>query len=181
MRRSSSSWLGLLGFGGVVAASALVGALAQRRGREWYHGLEKPSFTPPDWLFAPVWTGLYTLMAGSAWRVWRSRRSRARSRALALWGAQLAANAAWTPLFFGARRPGWALADLALLVAGAGAYANQARKVDRAAAWMMAPYLLWRAFAGVLNEEIARRNAPRSLAWALARSPVLRGRRRPRA
>ena len=162
--KRSSSWLALLGFGGAVAASALVGVGGQRRGRVWYHALDKPRFTPPDRLFAPVWTGLYALMAGSAWRVWRARPSPARARALALWSAQLAANAAWTPLFFGARRPGWALADLALLVAGLGAYVNEARKVDRAAAWMMAPYLAWSGFAGLLNEEIARRNRPGSLA-----------------
>ena len=156
--KRSSSWAALLGFGGAVAASALVGGLTQKSGRAWYRTLDKPAFTPPDWLFGPVWTGLYALMAGSAWRVWRTPPSPARSRALTLWGAQLAANAAWTPIFFGARRPAWALADLALLVAAIGAYVNDARKVDRAAAWMMAPYLLWSGFAGLLNEEIVRLN-----------------------
>jgi len=151
-------WWALAGFAGVVAGAALVGGVAQKGSRAWYRTLRKPAFTPPDWIFGPVWSGLYALMAASAWRVWRQPPAPERSRALALWGAQLAANAAWTPLFFGARRPAWALADLALLIAGIGAYVSEARKVDRAAAWMMAPYAAWSAFAGALNEEIVRLN-----------------------
>jgi len=153
-----SSWWALAGFAGAVAAAALVGGVTQKGSRGWYRTLRKPAFTPPDWIFGPVWTGLYVLMAGSAWRVWRQPPSPARSRALALWGVQLAANAAWTPIFFGARRPAWALADLALLAVGLGAYINEARKVDRASAWMMAPYAAWSSFAAALNEEIVRLN-----------------------
>lgn len=153
-----SSWIALAGFAGAVTASALVGGLTQRKGNAWYRTLRKPSFNPPDWIFGPVWTGLYGLMAASAYRVWRRPSSAERSRALTLWGAQLAANAAWTPLFFGARRPAWALGDLALLLVGIGAYINEARKVDRPAAWMMAPYAAWSSFAALLNEEIVRLN-----------------------
>lgn len=151
-------WWALAGFAAAVAGVALVGGVAQKGSRAWYRGLRKPGFTPPDWIFGPVWTGLYALMVGSAWRVWRRPASAERSRALGLWGAQLVANAAWTPLFFGARRPAWALADLALLGVGIGAYINEARKVDRAAAWMMAPYAAWSTFAAALNEEIVRAN-----------------------
>lgn len=153
-----SSWLALAGFAGAVAASALVGGLTQKNSRSWYRTLRKPSFNPPDWIFGPVWTGLYALMAGSAYRVWKTPPSPERSRALGWWGAQLAANAAWTPLFFGAKRPAWALVDLALLLGGIGAYVNAARKVDRPAAWMMAPYAAWSGFASLLNEEIVRLN-----------------------
>lgn len=160
-RERKTSIGALVGFGLATAAAAGVGAIATRRTvrSPWYALLRKPSFQPPRRAFAPVWTGLYALMAGSAWRVWRTAGSPARTRALVLWGTQLGFNAAWTPLFFGARRPKAALADLVALSLSLGAYANEARKVDRAAAWMVAPYLGWTAFAGALNEEIARRNA----------------------
>jgi tryptophan-rich sensory protein len=158
MKRRSSSWLALLGFGGACAAAALLGVRANRRGKRWYDGLSKPPFNPPDAVFAPVWTGLYALMTASAHRVWQAPPSPSRTRALALWGTQLGANAAWSPLFFGARRPRAALADLGLLVAAIALYAREAGKVDRAAAWMMAPYGAWCAFAGLLNEELVRRN-----------------------
>ncbi len=155
--RRCSIWA-LAGFAGAAAASAVIGGLTQKSSRGWYRTLRKPAFNPPDWIFGPVWTGLYALMAVSAYRVWRRPASRERTRALRWWGAQLAANAAWTPLFFGAKRPMWALADLALLLVGLGAYLNEARKVDRAAAWMMVPYAAWSSFASVLNEEIVRLN-----------------------
>src|SRR5690242_12754491 len=108
MRRPG--WLALAGFAGAVAAAALLGGRAQSKNRTWYRTLKKPAFNPPDWVFGPVWTGLYATMAYSAYRVWRMPASPQRTRALALWGVQLAANAAWTPLFFGARAPKAALA-----------------------------------------------------------------------
>ena len=153
-----SWWKALGGFVGAVAAAAVVGGVATTRNQDWYRSLRKPPFNPPDWLFGPAWTTLYALMATSAYRVWRAPPSPERSRALGLWGAQLALNAAWSPLFFGAHRPRAALVDLALLVVGICAYANEARKVDAPAAWMMAPYGAWCAFAGLLNEEIVRLN-----------------------
>lgn len=155
MRRS---WKALAAFGGAVAAAALPGAWVTSRSLGWYRRLERPSWTPPDALFGPVWTALYATVAASGYRVWRASPSRARSRALALWAAQLALNGAWTPLFFGAHRPRAALADLGLLLAAIGAYASQAAKVDRPAAWMMAPYGAWCAFATALNADIVIRN-----------------------
>jgi tryptophan-rich sensory protein len=118
-----------------------------------------------------VWTVLYALMAASAYRVWRREAGPARSRALALWWTQLAFNAAWSPLFFGAHRPRAALADLGLLFASLSAYALQSSRVDRGAAGLIAPYLAWAGFAGVLNEEIVRRNGKRS---GLVAVPLLR-------
>jgi translocator protein len=148
----------LAGFCGACAATALLGARATLRNKRWYRTLKKPAFTPPDSLFGPVWTALYALMSISAYRVWRAPPSTERSRALGLWGAQLAANAAWSPLFFGAHRPRAALADLTLLLSAVGLYSSQARRVDAPAAWMMVPYLAWAGFATVLNGEIVRRN-----------------------
>lgn len=126
--------------------------------REWYGRLEKPSFNPPDFVFAPVWTALYALIAVSGYRVWSSDAGRERTQALTLWGAQLTLNAAWSPLFFGAKKPALALADLLTMLAAIASYTAAARKVDKPAAWLMSPYLAWVAFAALLNEEIVRLN-----------------------
>lgn len=148
-------------FAGAVASSAALGSrFNPGRGetREWYDSLEKPSFNPPNGVFPIVWTTLYALMAASAYRAATRGSGRARSLSLGLWGTQLALNAAWSPLFFGAKKPRWALADLAALLGAIAAYTTVVRKVDAKAALMMAPYLAWVAFAGVLNAEIVRRN-----------------------
>lgn len=108
----------LLALGGFLAASfgaAAFGAYVTNRSVDsWYPTLEKPAWRPPNAAFGPVWTVLYTLMALAAWLVWRADDSTAsthtaRKRALAAWGIQLALNAAWSAVFFGARSPavGW--------------------------------------------------------------------------
>ena len=94
----------------------------------------------------------------SAARVYQAEPSPDRTRALALWGAQQALNAAWSPLFFGQRRPRAALFDLGLLWGTLGSYAVQARKVDRAAAALVVPCLAWVSFAALLNGEVVRKN-----------------------
>lgn len=151
----------LLGFGAATAAAAVLGTLATRRSvnSAWYNvELKKPPFQPPRRVFGPVWTALYGLMTASAARVHEAPPSRERTRALTLWGTQLALNAGWSALFFGARRPKVALAELGVLLAAIGAYVHQARKVDPRAAQLMLPYLGWTAFATLLNEEIVRLN-----------------------
>jgi tryptophan-rich sensory protein len=159
-RSRMASALGLLTFGGATAATALIGARATASSVDgWYDGLRKPSFTPPKKVFGPVWSGLYALVALSAWRVWKAPQSRRRKVSLGLWAAQLVLNAAWSPLFFGLRRPRSALVDLAALGAATVGYAVAARRVDPPAAAVMLPYLGWLAFAGALNEEIVRLNA----------------------
>ncbi len=156
-----SAWVGLA-FPAMTGAAAVLGGAATQKGlgRD-YRRLEKPPLHPPDWVFGPVWTALYSMMTWSALRVWRRRGAKGRRTALALWGAQLAANAAWTPLFFARRLRGWALVDLAALLGLIGAYVAAAGKVDRTAARLMLPYLGWTAFAGYLNAEVFRRNRPR--------------------
>lgn len=152
---------GLMIFGGSVVAVMLLGGLFNPgRGdtRAWYDGLEKPSLTPPDWLFGPVWTVLYILIAIAGRRVWNQTDSSDRSVALRWWTVQMAANAAWSPLFFGAKRPTPALVIIVLMVITIAGFIFTSRKVDKAAPWMFAPYLLWVSFATYLNAEIARRN-----------------------
>lgn len=125
---------------------------------EWYDALEKPSFTPPPAAFPIAWTTLYALMAYSAFRVWKNGKGTDRRNALTLWGTQLALNAAWSPIFFGAKKPELALADLIALFVAVGFYTRSAARSDKPAAWMMVPYLAWLTLAGALNEEIVRLN-----------------------
>ena len=133
--------------GGQVTAPNIAG---------WYAGLAKPSFNPPDWVFAPVWTALYVLMAVAAWRVWR--RTSWRAYPLALWQFQLALNVCWSFIFFGLHAVPAALAELVLLWAFILATFLAFRTQDRWAGWLLAPYLAWVGFAGVLNYEIWRLN-----------------------
>lgn len=161
MRKSkSTSLIALAAFGAATAGAAWFGARYSRdRNRSsWYRDLDKPSFTPPDEAFSAVWTALYAMIALSGWRIWCAAPSRERNRALGLWIAQLAANARWSKLFFGQRRPLAALGEDVALERIVLSYIASARKVDRLAAGMFIPYAAWVAFASVLNAEIARRN-----------------------
>lgn len=153
------SALAFVGFAGLTAAAASLGARATLKGKGlWYRTLHKPSFTPPDKAFAPIWTALFAMMTISAWRVYRKPPSTARSAALGLWTVQLGMNAAWSVLFFGEHKKAAALLDIGLLTTTVAGYMATARKVDKPAALLMAPYLGWCGFAGVLNEEIVRTN-----------------------
>jgi tryptophan-rich sensory protein len=149
-------------FGALSYGAAALGTLTMRgRGapdKRWFRSLNKPAFQPPNWLFGPVWTVLYGTLAYSGYRIWRAERSPQRTRALAWWGAQLALNAAWTPLFFGARKPALALADIGALDVAATSYAVSAAKVDPTAVKVVAPYLTWLMFATSLNGSIVVKN-----------------------
>ena len=158
--RRVRDWAVLAGFIAACLAAGAVGSLLS--GSEpgaWYAGLRKPAFNPPGWVFGPVWTVLYVCMAVAAWLVWRCRAAPGRGRALGLFGAQLALNAAWTGLFFGLRSPGLALAEIVALLVLIAWTAWAFRGVRRAAGWLMAPYLAWVAFAAVLNLALWRLNA----------------------
>jgi len=146
-------------YAGAVAAAAAGGGVATSRSvATWYPELRKPAWTPPSQAFGPIWTVLYAQMAYSARRVDRST-GPGRRRALRLWWLQLGLNAAWTPVFFGARRPGaGAVVIGALLPAVAGTAVASAR-VDRRAGLLYAPYLAWSTYAAALNVAIWRRNS----------------------
>ncbi|MBX7207625.1 MAG: tryptophan-rich sensory protein [Verrucomicrobiaceae bacterium] len=126
---------------------------------EWYASLRKPSWNPPGWLFGPVWTALYTMMAVAAWMVWKRGGFIVQRVALTRFLVQLALNAAWTPLFFGLHRPDWALVDIALLGLAVAMTIAAFHRVHRGAAWMLVPYLAWVSFATVLNFTLWRLNA----------------------
>jgi translocator protein len=118
---------------------------------QWYRGLAVPPLTPPDNVFGPVWTILYTMMAIAAATLWQNSPPGKARMPLALYATQLALNALWSVLFFGAHAPGWALIDLALLwiaiVATIVAFFRQVKIAGR----LLVPYLLWVSFAGYLN------------------------------
>jgi tryptophan-rich sensory protein len=141
-----------------VAVAAGIGGVGTATGvRTWYPTLDRPSWRPPDQAFGPVWSVLYAANAVSAWLVWRANPSESR-KPLTLYGAQLALNAAWPLLFFGLKRPGLALIEIALLwVAIAATVAAFARR-RRTAALLLVPYLAWVTFALALNRELWRRN-----------------------
>lgn len=148
----------LLALAAIVGSTALAAAGGARMERRWYARLKKPALTPPGIVFPIVWTALYTLQAVSAFRVWRAPKSPARTKALALWGTQLAFNGAWSPIFFRAHSPRFAFANILALDGALAAYVQTASKVDRPAAWLASPYLAWVGFATYLNEEIVRLN-----------------------
>jgi tryptophan-rich sensory protein len=118
---------------------------------EWYAGLAKPAFNPPGWLFGPVWTVLYVLIAVAGWRVWRKDVGGPPMR---LWWAQLILNFLWSPTFFAAHRIGLAFVVVLLLLAAILAFMVMSWRQDRVAAWLFAPYAAWVAFAAVLNGAI---------------------------
>lgn len=127
--------------------------------REWYPTLTKPFFTPPNWLFAPAWTTLYTLMGIAAYLVWSEGTSKGVVQiALAAYVVQLLLNAAWSPVFFGLRAPGPGLIIIVLLWVAIVVTITWFARVSSIATWLMVPYLLWVTYAAALNFEIWRLN-----------------------
>ncbi len=151
MSSRTPAWLGLLPFLVAVAVVAAVGGLAAGSAGQTYAALELPPFAPPSWLFGPVWTVLYVMIAVAGWLAWRAS---GWSLALTLWSAQLVLNLVWTPLFFAADLYVWALLDIVLLLALVAWTASLFRRTSPVAAGLMVPYLLWVGFATALNAAI---------------------------
>ena len=159
MDRTVTSLFVLVAFVAICFAAAGIGGIATARTLDaWYASLEKPSWTPPGWLFGPVWSILYLMMAIAAWLVWRRRTSVNIKLPLTLFFVQLALNAAWSWLFFGLQRPGLAFADLVLLWLAILVTMFVFWKRATPAGWLMVPYLLWTTFAAALNLAIWRLN-----------------------
>ena len=153
----NNQWLMLVGFLVVTfGVTAISGIATSGSVRSWYPTLVKPAWNPPGWVFGPVWTALYAMMAVAAWWVWRQA---GWGGALALFGMQLALNAAWSPLFFGLRRIDLALADIVFLWAAIVATTVAFWKVTPVAGWLFVPYLLWVTFAAALNFALWMLNA----------------------
>ncbi len=127
---------------------------------DWYAQLQKPAVNPPGWVFAPVWTVLYFLMAVAAYLVWNKGLDTPYVKtALTSFAVQLILNALWTPLFFGLHLIGWALADIMVLLTAIAATILAFNKVSRLAAILLIPYLVWVAFAAILNARLYQLNS----------------------
>jgi len=134
------------GLGGIATSSSV---------STWYQNLNKPSWNPPSWVFGPVWTLLYILMGVAVWLVWRLGWASPRVRtALVLFGAQLLFNLLWSVIFFGLRKPGWALLEIILLWGLILATLVQFYRLRPESGLLLVPYQLWVTFATALNAAI---------------------------
>ena len=125
---------------------------------EWYARLQKPAWNPPNWIFGPVWTALYTTMAIAAWLVWKRGGFAGQRVALSLFLVQLFFNTLWSPLFFGLHHPALAFVDIALLWLALLGTVAAFWKVRPLAGALLVPYLAWVTFASALNFILWRLN-----------------------
>lgn len=139
------------------AAAWLGSQLTRPALASWYASLAKPAWTPPNWVFAPAWTTLFALMAIAGYLAWR--RAGLLSLPLALFALQLVLNVAWSGLFFRLKSPGAAMLEIVFLWLAILATTLSFWRVNRLAAWLFVPYLVWVAYAASLNFAIWRMNA----------------------
>jgi tryptophan-rich sensory protein len=153
-------WLVLAGFIILCVGVGGVGSLVTAESvATWYETLIKPSWNPPNWLFGPVWTTLYVMMAVAAWLVWRKgQEGQSVGTAMILFFVQLALNSAWSFIFFGARSPGWALVDIVFMLIAILLTTWAFSRHSKWAAILMLPYIAWVSFATVLNYAIVQLN-----------------------
>jgi len=153
------SWISLVPFIVACFAGAGIGSFFTSTSvNTWYAQLRKPEWTPPNWIFGPVWITLYVLMAISAWLVWRSAEWSSVRFALTLFFIQLVLNTLWSVVFFGLRKVGPAFGEVLLLWMMIVATTVAFLRVSLLAAWLLIPYLAWVAFASYLNFRIWQLN-----------------------
>lgn len=148
-----TNYLSLIPFIALVIAAASTGS--QFMPGEWYATLNKPAWTPPDWLFPVAWTILYLMIAIAGWLVWRAGGA---GPAVIIWAVGLALNALWSYLMFGRHDITLALVDVACLWAATVAFTAATWQLAPTAAYLFIPYLLWVSFAAALNFEVWRLN-----------------------
>lgn len=158
MNGSTTMAIALAGSGVVVTAAG--GALVTQLG-PWYYGLKQPGWKPPDWLFGPAWTTIFLLMAFAFVVSWTELQTTGdRLRLFGLFALNAGLNTLWSFLFFGFRRPDFALIEIVPFTASLVLMMVTVAPLDRRAAWALVPYLCWVTFASALNVSIVRRNAP---------------------
>ena len=150
------SWLALLGFVLLTFCAPALGAFSLPG--SWYAALSKPAWNPPAWIFGPAWTLLYCLMATAAWLVWKKGGFAKQRTALSLYFSQLALNAVWTPIFFGAHQIGIALIVIIALWLAILVTLISFGRVQKTAGLLFVPYLAWVTFATALNFTLWRLN-----------------------
>ena len=137
------------------AAAALGSYFTTPNISTWYASLNKPFFSPPEWIFAPVWSLLYILMAIALYLVWKKDSPQQdKTKAIILYAIQLSLNALWSVIFFGMREPGIALAEIVVLETEIILTALSFRKMSKVAARLFIPYIIWVGFAAILNLSI---------------------------
>jgi translocator protein len=143
----AGNWGSLLFFLALTVGGGLAIGLFTLPG-EWYAGLVKPSFNPPNWIFGPVWTALYIMIGIAGWRIYLKQPS---GLPMKIWWAALALNFIWSPVFFGAQRLGIALVIILAMLASILAFIVTSRSADRPASLLFIPYAAWVGFATLLN------------------------------
>uniref|UniRef100_A0A803JMH3 Translocator protein n=2 Tax=Xenopus tropicalis TaxID=8364 RepID=A0A803JMH3_XENTR len=159
------SWAPAIGLTILPHVGGIAGGLITRQEvKTWYTTLVKPSWRPPNWMFGPVWTTLYTSMGYGSYLIYKELGGLNENAVvpLGLYASQLALNWAWTPIFFGAHKIGWGLVDLLLLCGAAAATTISWYPISRPAAYLMLPYLAWLTLASALNYRIWRDNKDKS-------------------
>ena len=152
--------IGLVIFIVVCLGAGGLGAIATTPEIEgWYKTIAKPNWNPPDYVFGPVWTTLFILMAIAAWLVWTPAGFKAAAMPLMLFAVQFVLNVAWSWIFFGMHQPGWAFAEIVILWLAIVATTVAFFRCSKIAGWLLVPYLAWVSFAAVLNLAIWRMNA----------------------
>ena len=154
-RSTSKTWLGVIAIALAVSGVAVVGALVTAPAvRTWYPSLPRPVWTPPDWIFGPVWVVFYAMMAVAASIVWARRDRVDVCCPLGAFAVQLALNLAWPLFFFGLKSPLLGFLDICLLWVATAVTATQFWLVSRTAGWLFVPYWAWVTFAAALNAAI---------------------------
>lgn len=142
-----------------LAVGSLAGYFTASSVNGWYTTLVKPSFNPPNWLFAPVWTSLYIMMGIALFLVWNSGAAEDVKRtAVSLFIVQLVLNFLWSFVFFYAQQPGWALVNIILMWIFIFLTILWFGKISSLSAWLLVPYICWVSFATVLNYAIWKLN-----------------------
>lgn len=142
----------------IVALGTISGLSTASQITTWYAELNKPSWNPPSWIFAPMWTTLYIMMGIAFARVWHTAPSKARNTAMGLFVVQLLLNLIWTPVFFGMHQIGIALIIIITLAILIVLTIRLFMKIDNIAGYLLIPYLLWVSFASFLNFTIYQLN-----------------------
>ena len=139
-----------------LLVGAISGFFTSESVNGWFTYLVKPSFNPPNWIFAPVWTTLYILMGIAHYLVWNNpdKQPQVKRTAIIFYFIQLSLNFLWSLLFFNLHQPGWAFIDILLMFGMILLTIIWFRKISAVAAWLMVPYLCWVGFAAILNYSI---------------------------
>jgi benzodiazapine receptor len=158
--KDRSSWIGLVVFIFICLGAGGLGAIATTPEiKGWYTTLEKPSWNPPDYIFGPVWTTLFVMMAIAAWLVWKPGGVKVVVIPMTLFAFQLVLNVSWSWIFFGMHQPGWAFIEIIVLWMFILATTVSFFRRSRMAGWLMLPYIAWVSFASVLNFTIWHLNS----------------------